>query len=103
MKPDLDSRPQLAAGCRLNEKDQPTRVLHMPERVLRLNGPSLQIIERCDGRHTVRAIVSELQMIYSTAEPARVEADILGYLELLHNQRALDFKAAGGTDHHGEK
>ena len=91
MTPDLHSRPRLAVGCRLNEKSQPSRVLHMPERALRLNGPSLEIIERCDGQHTVQEIISELQKLYSKAEPQKVEPDILGYLALLHDQRALDF------------
>jgi pyrroloquinoline quinone biosynthesis protein D len=91
MTPELSSRPQLALGCRLNEKGQPLRVLHMPERALRLNGPSLEIIERCDGQHTVREIISELQGLYSKAEPQKVEQDILGYLARLHDQRALDF------------
>ena len=73
----------------------------MPERALRLNGPSLEIIERCDGKHTVRDIISELQKLYSKAEPQKVETDILGYLALLHDQRALDFisgQADRGTD-----
>jgi pyrroloquinoline quinone biosynthesis protein D len=91
MTPELNSRPYLAVGCRLNEKSQPSRVLHMPERALRLNGPSLEIIERCDGKRTVREIISELQKLYSKAEPEKVEADILGYLARLHDQRALDF------------
>ena len=91
MTPDLSSRPRLAVGCRLNEKSQPSRVLHMPEKALRLNGPSLEIIERCDGKRTVREIISELQKIYSKAEPQKVEADILDYLARLHDQRALDF------------
>jgi pyrroloquinoline quinone biosynthesis protein D len=91
MTPELSSRPRLAVGCRLNEKDQPSRVLHMPEKALRLNSPSLEIIERCDGTRTVREIISELQQLYSKAEPQKVEADILGYLERLHDQRALDF------------
>lgn len=94
MKPELNARPSLAPGCRLNEPNQAQRVLHMPERILRLNGPSLEIVERCDGRHTVQEIVSELQRKYSKADPAKVESDILGYLELLHNQRALDFVSA---------
>ena len=55
----------------------------MPERALRLNGPSLEIVERCDGKHTVQQIVAELQQLYSKAEPAKVEQDILGYLALL--------------------
>jgi hypothetical protein len=64
----------------------------MPERALRLNGPSLQIVERCDGKHTVQQIISDLQMIYSKAEPHKVEQDILGYLALLQKERALDFE-----------
>jgi pyrroloquinoline quinone biosynthesis protein D len=91
MMPELNSRPRLAVGCRLNEKDQPSRVLHMPERALRLNGPSLEIIERCDGTRTVQEIISELQKLYSRAEPQKVEQDILDYLGRLRDQRALDF------------
>jgi pyrroloquinoline quinone biosynthesis protein D len=92
MTPDPNSRPRLAPGCRLNEKNQQPRTLQMPERALRLNGPSLEIVERCDGKHTVQEIVSELQKIYSKAEPSKVETDILGYLALLHDQRALDLE-----------
>jgi pyrroloquinoline quinone biosynthesis protein D len=91
MTPDPNSFPRLAPGCRLNEKSQQPRTLLMPERALRLNGPSLEIIERCDGRHTVQQIVTDLQKIYSKAVPQKVESDILGYLALLHDQRALDF------------
>jgi pyrroloquinoline quinone biosynthesis protein D len=91
MPPDLQSFPHLAPGCRLNEESQQPRTLLMPERALRLNGPSLEIVERCDGKHTVQEIITDLQKIYSKAEPQKVEQDILGYLALLHEQRALDF------------
>jgi pyrroloquinoline quinone biosynthesis protein D len=91
MTPELNSRPHLALGCHLNEKGQQLRVLHMPERALRLNGPSLEIIERCDGKRTVQEIITELQKLYSKAEPQKVENDILGYLARLHDQQALDF------------
>ena len=91
-RPDPQSRPRLAPGCRLNEKSQPQRVLLMPERALRLNGPSLEIIERCDGNHTVRQIITELQKLYSKAAPQKVEEDILGYLARLNEQRAVDFE-----------
>ena len=97
MAPELSSRPRLAVGCRLNEKSQPSRVLHMPEKALRVSGPSLEIIERCDGRRTVQEIISELQRLYSKAEPQKVAADILEYLMRLHDQRALDF-SGGETD-----
>ncbi|MGH9676199.1 MAG: pyrroloquinoline quinone biosynthesis peptide chaperone PqqD [Candidatus Acidiferrum sp.] len=90
MTPDLNSRPRLALGCRLGENNS-QRVLLMPERALRLNGPSLEIVQRCDGNHTVQEIVSGLQKLYSKAAPEKVEQDILGYLQLLRDQRALDF------------
>ena len=64
----------------------------MPERALRLSGPSLAIVERCDGNHTVREIVTELQKLYSKAEPQKVETDIVDYLGRLHQERALDFE-----------
>lgn len=92
MKPELTNRPRLAPGCRLNEKNQQPRTLLMPERALRLNGPSLEIVERCDGAHTVLNIVAELQEIYAKAKPEKVEQDILDYLALLHEKRALDFE-----------
>jgi pyrroloquinoline quinone biosynthesis protein D len=97
MTPDLDSRPRLAPGCRLNDAKQQPRVLLIPEKALRLMGPSLEIVERCDGQHTVRQIITELQKIYDKAEPQKVETDILGYLSLLNDQRALDFEAKEGS------
>jgi len=66
-------------------------MLLMPERALRLNGPSLEIVERCDGQHSVREIIADLQKKYSKADPQKVESDILDYLARLHEQRALDF------------
>ena len=89
--PDSNSRPRLAPGVRLGESNQ-QRVLLMPERALRLNGPSLEIVQRCDGNHTVEQIVTELQQLYAKADPQKVESDILGYLELLQKERALNFE-----------
>ncbi len=89
---DPQSRPQLAQGVRLGDNNN-QRVLLMPERALRLNGPSLEIVSRCDGEHTIAQIVADLQKLYSKAEPHKVESDILGYLELLQKERALDFSA----------
>lgn len=87
---ELTSKPRLAAGVRLGE-NQGQRVLLMPERALRLNGPSLEIVQRCDAKHTVEQIVGELQQLYSKADPHKVESDILSYLALLQKERALDF------------
>jgi pyrroloquinoline quinone biosynthesis protein D len=66
-------------------------MLLMPERALRLNGPSLEIVQRCDGKHTVQQIAEDLHKLYSKAEPQRITDDLLGYLTLLHDQRAIDY------------
>lgn len=92
MIPGMESRPRLAPGCRLDNKVQGSQMLLMPERALRLSGPSLEIVQRCDGQRTVQQIVSELQKVYSKALPQKVEHDILEYLELLQRERALDFE-----------
>jgi coenzyme PQQ biosynthesis protein PqqD len=91
MSIELTSRPRLAAGVRLGE-NQGQRVLLMPERALRLNGPSLEIVSRCDTQHSVEQIIGELQQLYSKADPHKVEGDILDYLTLLQKERALDFE-----------
>ena len=92
MKPELQAKPRLAAGVRLNEKTQEPRMLLMPERALRLHGPSLEIVQLCDGQHTVQQIAEKLHVLYSKAEPQRITDDLLGYLALLHDQRAVDFE-----------
>ena len=97
--PEPTSRPRLAVGCRLNEKSQPQRVLLMPERALRVSGPSLEIISRCDGEHTVQQIVAALQKLYSKADPQKVEQDILEYLERLAHENAIEM--APGDAHRG--
>jgi len=91
MKPELSATPRLAPGMRLNEANQQQRMLLLPERALRLNGPSLEIVQRCDGKHTVQQIAEDLHKLYSKAEPQRITDDLLGYLALLHDQRAIDF------------
>jgi coenzyme PQQ biosynthesis protein PqqD len=91
MKPELSATPKLAPGVRLNDKNQLPRTLLMPERALRLNGPSLAIVELCDGSHSVQQIAEKLHGMYSKAEPERITNDLLGYLALLHDQRAIDF------------
>ncbi|HYL10714.1 MAG TPA: pyrroloquinoline quinone biosynthesis peptide chaperone PqqD [Candidatus Acidoferrales bacterium] len=92
MRPSPDSRPRLAPGCRLSDAPGQKTMLMLPEKALRLLGPSLQIVERCDGRHTVAQIVSELQKLYAQAKPEKVEQDILEYLALLHEKRAVNFE-----------
>jgi pyrroloquinoline quinone biosynthesis protein D len=91
MTPDMSATPKLAKGVRLSDKNQQPRTLLMPERALRLNGPSLAIVELCDGHHTVEQIAERLHAMYAKAEPQRITKDLLGYLALLHDERAVDF------------
>jgi Coenzyme PQQ synthesis protein D (PqqD) len=98
----MNSRPRLAAGRRLNDASQSPRELLMPERALRVSGPSLEIISRCDGKHTVLEIVSALQKLYPKADPQKVEKDILEYVARLQGDGAIEFESGelagqGGT------
>lgn len=92
MKPELTAAPRLAPGVRLNEKSQQLRMLLLAAGgELRLSGPSLEIVLLCDGKRTVQQIAEKLHALYAKAEPQRITGDLLGYLELLHEQRAIDF------------
>jgi len=91
IKPELTASPRLAPGVRLNEKNQQPRMLLLQGRELRLSGPSLEIVLLCDGNHTVEQIAQKLHTLYAKAEPQRVTQDLLNYLALLHDQRAIEF------------
>jgi len=91
MTPELNATPRLAPGVRLNEKSQLPRMLLGAGRELRLSGPSLEIVQLCDGKHTVQQIAENLHALYAKAEPQRITDDLLQYLGLLHEQHAIDF------------
>jgi coenzyme PQQ biosynthesis protein PqqD len=91
MKPGLNAIPKLAPGVRLDERDRQSKFLLMPERVLRLNGSSFEILRLCDGKHTVEGIAEELQAAHPATEPQRITNDLLDYLASLHDERAVDF------------
>jgi len=91
MKPELTATPRLAPGVRLNDKNQLPRQLVLSNGSMRISGPSLEIVQLCDGKHTVEQIAEKLHAVYSKAEPQRVTEDLLGYLELLKKQRAVEF------------
>lgn len=91
IKPELNASPRLAPGVRLNDKNQQPRMLLLQGRELRLSGPSLEIVLLCDGKHTVQQIAEKLHGLYAKAEPQRINQDLLNYLALLHDQRAIEF------------
>ena len=91
MKPELSATPRLAPGVRISDKSQQPRMLLMPKSSLRLSGPSLEIVQLCDGKHSVQQIADKLRALYAKAEPERVTGDLLNYLALLHEQSAIEF------------
>ena len=92
MRPSLESRPRLALGCRLTEASGSAGTLLMPERALRLNGPALEIVRRCDGTRTVAEIAHELHALCPGAEAATLEKDAADLLQQLQEKRAVDFE-----------
>jgi hypothetical protein len=91
MKPELGAMPRLAPGVHISEKNQQPRLLLMPKGPLRLSGPSLEIVQLCDGKHTVQQIAEKLHALYAKAEPQRVTDDLLNYLAMLQEQGAIAF------------
>jgi pyrroloquinoline quinone biosynthesis protein D len=65
-------------------------MLLMPERAMKLNGPGLEIVRRCDGRRTIADIVGELMALYPAAGPAKIEEEATSFLERLWERRAVD-------------
>ena len=60
--PDL---PHLSRRLRLQYEAAQTRwVLLYPEGMVQLNDSAAEILRRCDGRHTVADIVSELEALF---------------------------------------
>jgi pyrroloquinoline quinone biosynthesis protein D len=63
---DVD-RPRLARHVRLSFcRTRKKPILQLPETVVVLNGTGADILELCDGRHTVAEIVAELAARYQS-------------------------------------
>jgi pyrroloquinoline quinone biosynthesis protein D len=59
------TRPRLARHVRLSFcRTRQRHILQLPETVVVLNGTGADILERCDGRHTVAEIEAELSTRY---------------------------------------
>ena len=65
--PRAPALPHLSRRLRLQYESAPTRwVLRDPEGTVQLNDSAAEILRRCDGRHTVADIVSELEALFDT-------------------------------------
>jgi pyrroloquinoline quinone biosynthesis protein D len=87
--PPLPERPKLAPGVRLHcDTTRNAWVLLGPERIIEMEGPARDILQRCDGSHTVEQIVDELAVVY-TAERAEIAGDVTAMLAELVARRLL--------------
>ena len=89
-QPEESSLPRLAAGCRWTGEGE-QRTLLFPEGALRLQGTGREILERCDGRHTVLQIVQELQATFNEADPEKIRSDIFIFIERLRQKGVVSF------------
>jgi coenzyme PQQ biosynthesis protein PqqD len=84
-----ETRPHLLRGVKLkNDQVRKTWVLLAPERYLRLNAISVDILQRCDGQAALAQIVDELAAKYA-ADRAVVERDVRVLLTGLLEKRML--------------
>jgi coenzyme PQQ biosynthesis protein PqqD len=90
MNPSLNQRPALKRGCRLSTTG-PEPILLIPEGVLRLQGPGKNILELCDGDRAVSEIIEQLKSSFPSADPVKMESDILSFLNALAAKGAVEF------------
>jgi pyrroloquinoline quinone biosynthesis protein D len=88
-EPVIPERPRLAPGVRLHfDKTRNAWVLLCPERVIEAEGPASEILRRCDGAHTVPAIIDELAVVYA-ADRDVIAQDVADMLADLAGKRLL--------------
>ena len=63
------------------EPTQDSHVLLYPEGIVKLNQTAGDIIERCDGKHTVAELIAELQQRYP-GDDDRVAEGVYKFLEV---------------------
>ena len=82
--------PKLAAGCRWGGTvDEP--VVLFPEGAIRVQGTGLLILQLCDGQRPLAEIVQRLESQYILAQPGKIRADVIAFLEQLHEKRIVDY------------
>ena len=84
-----DTVPRIAHGFRLQwEAAQDCHVLLYPEGMVKLNQSGGEILKRCDGQHSLAAIVTELEQTFTATG---LERDVLGFVEVAGQRRWLEW------------
>lgn len=82
------TRPTLGRGFRLQwEPVQSSHVLLYPEGMVKLNGSAGEILKRCDGKHTVAEIVSDLEQVFATTG---LEKDVTSFMGIALERHWLE-------------
>ncbi len=85
-----EARPRLPRGVRLvHNEAQGGFVLLAPERVFKADAIAAEILKRCTGEATVKAIVDDLATTFS-APRERILADVTKLLGSLAEKRLLE-------------
>ncbi len=63
----------------------------MPEGALRLKGTGAAIVGLCDGERSLGQILLELKSKFPSADPVKIEAEAISFLNTLREKRVLDF------------
>jgi pyrroloquinoline quinone biosynthesis protein D len=83
--------PRLPRGVRLHRDQARGRwVLLAPERILQPDAVAMEVLNRVDGRSSLAEIVDNLAATF-TAERARIEADVRGFLGNLADKGFVEF------------
>ena len=73
------NQPHLSRRFRMQwEEAQGAYVLLYPEGMIKLNRSAAEILKRCDGQHSVQAIVDELEEAFATRG---LFGDVDGFLQ----------------------
>lgn len=76
--------PSIARYFRMQfESAQDSWVLLFPEGMIKLNQSAAQILQRCDGKRDVAAIVSDLE---TTFNESGLTNDVKSFLQIAHKQ-----------------
>ena len=82
--------PTLGLGCFWGGSDEEPVVL-FPGGAIRIEGTGLLILQLCDGQRSLGDIVKELESQYILMQPGKIRADVIEFLEQLHEKRIVDY------------
>ncbi len=87
---EMNSRPRLPRGVRLRRDEARGRwTLLAPERIFEVDDIAAAVLELCDGKRDLAAIVADLAARYN-APAAVIEKDVVAMLTDLEAKRVLE-------------